>query len=117
MKKCNACGREYEGYSAISRLDNETEICASCGNREAVGIWVNHAFLEKRKKEYPAGTRILLISMGGDIDPIEPYTKGTVEHVDDIGTVHCKFDNGRQLGVIPGVDIFRKIDGDEDETN
>ena len=27
-------------------------------------------------------------------------------YVDDIGTVHCAFDNGRQLGLVSGVDSF-----------
>ena len=29
--------------------------------------------------------------------------------VDDIGTVHCSFDNGRQLGLVPGEDSFRTL--------
>ena len=37
------------------------------------------------------------------------FMKGTVLHVDDLGTVHCAFDNGRQLGLVPGEDSFHKI--------
>ena len=47
--------------------------------------------------------------MCNDPRPIDPGTKGTVIHVDDIGTVHCSFDNGRQLGLVPGEDSFHKI--------
>ena len=36
VKTCPKCGREYEGYPAISRVDNETEICPECGTREAL---------------------------------------------------------------------------------
>lgn len=36
MKTCPKCGKEYEGYPAISRADNETEICPECGTREAL---------------------------------------------------------------------------------
>ena len=36
-------------------------------------------------------------------------SKGTVLHVDDIGTIHCLFDNGRQLGLVAGEDYFHKI--------
>lgn len=61
------------------------------------------------KAQYPAGTRIELIAMGDDPNPIPSGTKGTVECVDDIGTVHCRFDNGRHLGLIAGEDSFRKI--------
>ncbi len=89
-----------------------------------------HRQAERYKAEYPPGTRIMLLSMGQDINPVEGNTKGTVMTVDDIGTLHCSFDNGRSLGVVPGEDSFRKLteeelaegqeenqdmDGDEDE--
>lgn len=62
------------------------------------------------KEKYPAGTRIELISMEDPYAPIAPGTKGTVAHVDDIGTIHMKWDNGRTLGLIPGEDSFRVIE-------
>lgn len=65
--------------------------------------------IEKIKFDYPRGTRILLIHMGEGPRPIPPFTRGTVDFVDDIGTVHCHFDNGRFLGLIIGVDDFRKL--------
>lgn len=68
---------------------------------------------ERYKQEYPAGTRILLMNMGSDPRPVESNTRGTVIAVDSIGTVHCKFDNGRQLGMIPGEDSFRKLTKEE----
>ena len=36
--------------------------------------------------------------------------------MDDIGTVHCVFDNGRTLGVIPGVDDFQIVNEDSEPT-
>lgn len=36
MKTCPRCGEEYNQYPALSRVDNETEICPSCGAREAI---------------------------------------------------------------------------------
>ena len=39
-----------------------------------------------------------------------------IEHMDDIGTVHCVFDNGRTLGVIPGVDDFHIVSEDSEQT-
>ena len=68
---------------------------------------------ERYKQDYPKGTRVLLLSMGNDPRPVEDNTRGTVMAVDDIGTVHCKFDNGRQLGLIPGEDSFRKLTQEE----
>jgi len=58
------------------------------------------------KAEYPKGTRIMLIEMGDDPRPIPPHTKGTIEFVDDMATMHC---NGRRLGLIYGEDSFRKL--------
>lgn len=65
------------------------------------------------KERYPAGTRIMLLQMGDDPRPVEPNTKGTVVAVDDIGTIHCKFDNGRSLGIVPGEDTFRTLTDEE----
>ena len=62
------------------------------------------------RERFPAGTRIELVQMGDDPRPIPPGTKGTVVAVDDMGTVHCRFDNGRRLGLIPGEDVFRKAE-------
>ncbi len=69
----------------------------------------NRRKVEMMKARYPKGTRICLDSMENDPHPIPPGTKGTVEFVDDMGTVFCKFDNGRSFGVIPGEDSFHKI--------
>ncbi len=66
------------------------------------------------KALYPKGTRIELIKMGDDDPrPIEPGTRGTVDVVDDLGTIHCRFDNGRRLGLVPEADSFRKLTQDE----
>lgn len=80
--------------------------------------------VERIKKMYPEGTRIVVDHMDDPYHPIASGTKGTVDHVDDAGTLHCTFDNSRFLGVIPGEDSFRKIgmvaepteDEDMDET-
>ena len=69
----------------------------------------NRRKVEMMKARYPEGTRICLDRMGNDPNPIPSGTKGTVEFVDDMGTVFCKFDNGRSLGVIPGEDYALKI--------
>ena len=33
---CPICGREYDEHPALSRVDNETYICARCGSAEAL---------------------------------------------------------------------------------
>ena len=62
---------------------------------------------------YPPGTRLDLISMGKDPDPVPPGSRGTVDHVDDMGTIHMRWDSGRSLGLIPGEDSFRKLTMEE----
>ena len=58
------------------------------------------------KEQYPPGTRIRLNSMEDPYAPIVPGTEGKVDFVDDIGTIHMKWDNGRALGIVPGEDSF-----------
>ena len=70
---------------------------------------------ELLKKRYPKGTKICCEYMPDDPNPIEPGTVGKVMYVDDIGTLHCTFDNGRQLGLVPGVDNFHVVQQTEDE--
>lgn len=69
-------------------------------------MFVDEDLVKRMKEQYPAGTRIVLDQMGDDPRPIPPGTKGTVRIVDDIGTVHCDFDNGRRLGLVSGEDTF-----------
>ena len=56
------------------------------------------------------GDRIRLINMDDPYSPVEPGTEGTVRMVDDLGTVHVNWDNGRTLGVVPDVDEYELID-------
>ena len=62
---------------------------------------------------YPPGTRLELISMGKDPDPVPPGTRGTVERVNSLGDIEVVWDNGRSLSLIPGEDNFRKLTMDE----
>ena len=75
-------------------------------------MFVNEALVKRMKATYKPGTRLQLDFMSDDPRPIAPGTKGTVRTVDDIGTVHCDFDNGRYLGLIPGEDAFHAITED-----
>ena len=57
---------------------------------------------------YKPGTRVVVIRME-DPFPVETGTEGSVDYVDDAGTIHCRFDNGRYLGLIPDLDVFEVI--------
>lgn len=65
--------------------------------------------VKKIKEQYPAGTRIELISMDDPYAPIESGMRGTVKNVDDAGGLQMKWDNGRTLGIVPGEDQFKVI--------
>lgn len=65
--------------------------------------------VKQYQQEYPKGTRVLLNHMGPDPWPVPDGTRGTVRAVDDIGQIHCTFENGRVLALIPGQDDFRKL--------
>ena len=64
------------------------------------------------KKKFPVGTRIVCNYCSDPYRPIEAGTKGTVQVVDDMGTVHCNFDNGRRFGLIYCEDSFDIIEED-----
>ena len=63
--------------------------------------------VERLRQQYPAGTRITLHSMDDPQAP-PPGTKGTVFHVDGMGQICVKWDNGSSLSLIPGEDSFSK---------
>ena len=65
--------------------------------------------VEVLRKRYPKGTRVELVSLEDPYARIPEGTKGTVDAVDDIGTIHVRWDNGSRLGVVPGVDTIRKV--------
>lgn len=61
------------------------------------------------KAIYTSGTRIELVKMFDDPQPLPIGLKGTVNYVDDIGTIHMLWENGRTTGLVPGYDEFRII--------
>lgn len=79
-------------------------------------MYYNKENVERLRQRYPEGTRICLDRMNDDPFPVESGTLDMVDHVDDAGTLHCIFDNGRTLGVIPGVDDFHVIREGSEQT-
>lgn len=71
----------------------------------------NEAELKALWERYPAGTRIRLIQMDDAFAPVPPGTTGAVAIIDDAGNIHMKWDNGRSLALIEGVDAFEVISG------
>lgn len=71
----------------------------------------NERQLQALREHYPAGTRIRLIHMSDPYAPVQPGTVGSVAYVDDAGSVHMKWDNGRTLALCPEVDTFEVVSG------
>lgn len=55
------------------------------------------------------GQRVRLIKMLNDPRPVMPGETGTVDSIDDIGTIHVNWDSGRRLGLVPDEDLYEII--------
>ena len=71
---------------------------------------ISDTMLQKLKRDYPEGTRVKLIRMDDPYLRLEPSEEGNVIGVDDIGTIHVKWDNGSTLGVVFDEDRCEKIE-------
>lgn len=63
----------------------------------------NPAIIQHLRESYPKGARVRLDQMD-DVHAPPIGTEGTIIHVDSLGTVHVKWDNGSTLGVAWPVD-------------
>ena len=55
MRRCPKCGKDYDARPALSRADNQTEICPECGMQEAIDAAIKAGMLAKQERE-GAGT-------------------------------------------------------------
>ena len=71
--------------------------------------------IERLREQYPEGSRVELIRMD---DPQAPPagTKGTVQGVDDIGSIMVSWDTGSSLSVAYGEDECRILVGEFTQT-
>lgn len=56
--------------------------------------------IEALKETYKKGDRVRLLNMESDYYLIPRGAEGTVEMVDDIGSIHVKWDNGMEVAVL-----------------
>lgn len=64
--------------------------------------------VERLKQRYPKGCRVRLVQMD-DIQAPPVGTLGTVECIDDTGSIFVHWDNGSGLAVVYGVDKCEKV--------
>lgn len=67
------------------------------------------ATVDKLRERFPQGARVELEWME-DFQAPPIGTRGTVMGVDDIGTIHVRWDNGSGLGVVYGEDRCRRVE-------
>ena len=65
------------------------------------------------REKYVKGTKIELVKMYDLIAPVPEGTKGIVDFVDDIGTIHVNWENGSGSGLSVGIDEFKVLGVDE----
>ena len=67
--------------------------------------YIDEKTLKQLREQYPPGTRVELVHMDDPYNrKLVPGCKGTVRCVDDIGTIHVRWDCGSSLGVVYGED-------------
>lgn len=70
----------------------------------------NREEARKVREQFPTGCRVELVKMGPDpFSKLQPGDRGTVNLVDDIGTVFVSWDCGSGLGMVYGEDQIKRL--------
>lgn len=69
----------------------------------------NKQTIERLRKMYPKGSRVELVSMSDPFTMLGPGDQGTVQFIDDLGTIFVDWDCGSGLGVAYGEDTVRRV--------
>ena len=60
------------------------------------------------------GMRIRMLSMEDEF-PVDEGMEGTIYTIDDLGTLHVKWDDGRNIGIIPGIDEYQVLPPEDEQ--
>ena len=107
-------GKCYKSLSGLAMTITEYPISGYIFFHKEIAEWATKKppplaeLVKILRAAYPKGSRVVLVQMD-DIQAPPLGTKGTVQGVDDIGTIMVHWDNGSHLGVVLGADICRKI--------
>jgi AbrB family looped-hinge helix DNA binding protein len=61
------------------------------------------------REKYPIGTIVECINMGEEARPVPTGTRGVVNFVDDMGSIHVNWENSSSLALIEEIDRFKVI--------
>lgn len=68
--------------------------------------------VERLRRQYHHGCRVELVRMDDPYSKLKPGDRGTVDFVDDTGSIFCNWDCGSTLGVVYGEDAIRILDSE-----
>ena len=71
--------------------------------------------IDQLRRQYPVGSRVELVRMNDPYSKLQPGDRGTVNFIDDIGTIFCAWDRGSSLGVVFGEDEVTMIEEANDD--
>jgi len=69
----------------------------------------NKEQVERVREAYPQGARVELVSMSDPYATLKSGDQGTVDFVDDSGTVFVNWDDGSSLGAVYGEDSIKLL--------
>jgi hypothetical protein len=70
----------------------------------------------RKDSQAKVGMRIRMISMD-DQYAVDEGMEGTIMKVDDLGTLHVKWDDGSSLGVIPEIDKYELLPAEDEQVD
>ena len=70
--------------------------------------------MKEEYRGYRPGDRVQMVGCNDPYAPVLPGEKGTIAHIDDVGTLHMRWDGGRTLGVCLEEDSVRKIPSEQE---
>jgi hypothetical protein len=70
-----------------------------------------------KKQKFPVrpGARVRLINMDDPYSKLRDGDEGTIDHIDDLGTIFVNWDSGSRLGLVPDVDEFEILNENENK--
>ena len=80
-------------------------------NRDTGGKFTHKPHAEAEGVSLQQGDRVRLVKpMADPYTPLPAGLEGTVQHIDDAGTIHTRWDNGSGLGLLPGEDEWEVVE-------
>jgi hypothetical protein len=73
---------------------------------------INKEKLKSLREKFPEGTRVVLDGMDDPYSKLKSGDMGSITTVDDLGTLHIKWDNGSTLGLLH-VDKYHKLNKED----